>query len=104
MRVIELKEEPFAEEALKGGSEKEALIGVVRFNKDGFTLDEIRLGLRVLDKLEGPGTALALEEAEWGFLCRRLRATKWLVASREVIEMIDRIEAAKEEKPAKVSP
>ena len=80
--------------------DREALIALVaNAPEKGYSLDEVRRGVKVLDLLEGDG-ALVLEEPEWSFICARLKQTQWRIANKEVLALVDKVLAAPESRPA----
>ena len=77
--------------------EIDVLKAVVSQNPDtGYSLDDVRQGVRVLDKLDAAKAGLvAFEEAEHAFAARRLRAFKWRAITPELLPFIDRVLEAK---------
>lgn len=67
--------------------------------KDGVPPKEIRERIRVMDAFEaaGPDAAFVdLEDADHLALCRAIEQTRWSVALRHVIAVLDRVEKAAE--------
>lgn len=92
MRTIELAAEPLDERALLSG-----LIG--QAPEAGYSLDEVRLGVRVLDRLAAGPAALVLEEAEWRFVRDRLACARWRVVSAGLLAFVDKVLTAPETAP-----
>lgn len=78
--------------------DREALFTLVtNAPEKGYGLDEVRRGVKLLDALEGEGP-LRLEDAEWSFLCARLKQTQWRVATKDVLALVDKVLDAPEAK------
>ena len=63
----------------------------------GYTIGDVRAAIKIidkLDKLQEEGGRLALEEAEWSWLCKRIAEQEWAVARPEIIALVDKIEGA----------
>lgn len=91
MRTIIFLPEPLDERLLVRGL-------IAAAPDQGYSIDDVRLGVRVLDKIDAATDVLSLEEAEWGFLCRRIRETKWRAADAAILRLVDKISEAKEVK------
>jgi hypothetical protein len=65
---------------------------------DGYTIEQMRQHVRVLDRLEQAqaGGELLLEDAEHAAVVARLQRNKWPVASRHILRFIDDVLAAPE--------
>ncbi len=62
----------------------------------GMGLDEMRRGIKILDAIDaavakGDTGALVLEDAQWEFLCAKVRAFRWGVADLRFVELADSI-------------
>ena len=64
----------------------------------GYTLEQMRRGVKILDRLDSE-SPLVLEEAEWAFLVDRIQNTQWRVATALVLAMVDKVLDAQETKP-----
>lgn len=74
--------------------------------QQGLTLDEVRKSSKILDKLEGLAPeelGLTLEDAEHAFLVDRLNNTKFTVAHRVVVNMVDAVVNAPDYNPSTAS-
>lgn len=77
------------------------LVRVPEDPRAGIGIEEIRKALRILDVLDG-GTKdghVLLEDADYQYLAARVKAHKWPMATREIVEFYDDVVNAKE--PAK---
>jgi len=88
MRKIELKErEKF--------NDKELLTTVCEnHGEQGITIGEMRVLVKVLDKLQVANGELLLEDAEWTALHNRFNNFKFAIASYDLTELADSIEHA----------
>jgi hypothetical protein len=59
-----------------------------------FTIDEIRIAIKILDKVEAGSAVVELEDAEYALASRRTKAMTWKVASRDIAEFVAAIEVA----------
>lgn len=101
MRTIELRKNGEFEERLQilAILKSAPVFGDPREGMSGYTFDEVRDCLKVIDKLEampsdGP---LILEDAEWQTLKNRVAKVRWNIASREIVEMVEKINDAKKD-------
>lgn len=60
----------------------------------GFTIEEVRLGLKVLDKIEASHDQLELEDAEFVWVKKRSDATRWVRITPDIVSFVDAIENA----------
>jgi hypothetical protein len=63
----------------------------------GATIDEMRKSIRILDALEVASDTLALEDADWEFLKRKVDAMPWAVVDRRIVRFHDDIVGASDE-------
>lgn len=67
----------------------------------GVTIDEMRKGIRLLDKLDAAtDDTLALEDADWEHLKAKLEVMTWGIVDRDLLEFIDAVLNAPGEPPA----
>lgn len=63
--------------------------------EQGYTIDQVRMGIKVLDKIEAStDEKLALEDAEYAFVRERIESIKWSVATPQVIAFYDAVTGA----------
>lgn len=62
----------------------------------GFQLTEVRLSVKVLDKLELATDVLYLEDEEWTALKKRIETFSYGLAHRDVVDMADAVIKAEE--------
>jgi hypothetical protein len=60
----------------------------------GYTVAQVRLAVRVLDRLTGQN--VTFEEEEWRFVVDRVKQAQWVKANAAVLAFVDRIEQAAE--------
>lgn len=55
--------------------------------QQGISIDEMKQSLKVLDKLDKceVGDTLELEDAEWEFLCSKVRAARWGIVDSRLV-------------------
>lgn len=81
------------------GSEKEityaALVKdcVKAMNQQGLDVEELRKRIRIIDALEKAGEKLELEDQDAETLKTLVRAQKWAVVDRSIIQFIEDVEA-----------
>lgn len=69
-----------------------------QFTKDGFTPAEMRLAIKIIDKLEIQEKELSLSKAEYDFLMERLNiGFKFRFADKTILEFIEDLEQVKED-------
>ena len=81
---FELESAPRSKEALKN------LIGPAP--DGGYTIDQVRTGIKVLDKIaSSQSEIIELEDAEHDFVKQRLQGSKWVAADPFVVSFYDAI-------------
>src|SRR5205807_8022539 len=89
MRIIALTDEG-------GFDERDTLRNLVKAAPaQGYTIDEVRAALAVIDRLSGDGP-LRLENAEHAFLCDVLKRQRWTLAAPEIVALFDKVVGAGE--------
>lgn len=81
----------------KATQSKEALKGLIApAPEGGYTIEQVRSGIKVLDKIAASQTeTLELEDADYDFVLQRLRSAKWVAADHFVVSFYDAIVNAK---------
>lgn len=72
----------------------DAIRTVIRHPLDqqrGVNIDEMRRGIRILDKLDASEGILELEDADWEHLKLKVEAMAWGMVDRHILEFIDAI-------------
>ncbi|CAN7577205.1 hypothetical protein LJR098_005450 [Rhizobium sp. LjRoot98] len=64
---------------------------VVASPDHGYSIDQVRTGIKVLDVIEAADHALTLEDAECGFVTWRVGEVKWRLISNEIIAFVDAV-------------
>lgn len=79
--------------ASSGAAEdKKLLLQIVGSSPDGgYTIEQVRQGVKVLDKIQASADAIELEDAEYDFVKVRLGQMKWNVADPQVIAFYDAV-------------
>ena len=63
----------------------------------GYTIEDVRNALKVIERIDAMSDdTLLLEDSNWEFLCEQIRAKRWLVATAEVLAMIDKVLGARQ--------
>lgn len=62
--------------------------------EQGYSIDEVRLAIKVLDKIESCGSDIEFEDTEHTFVVSRISNVKWLKASPEIVKFVDCVNAA----------
>lgn len=62
----------------------------------GVGIEEMRRGIRILDKLDAAGEVLALEDADYDHLVAKLRVMSWGMVDRDLLAFIDTVLEAPE--------
>lgn len=60
----------------------------------GVTIDEMRKGIRILDKLDASTTVLELEDADYDHLKAKIEAMQWGIVDRNLLDFIDTVLSA----------
>lgn len=68
---------------------------VVSNHKEGFTIDQVRVGIKILDKIEAAEDEVVLEDAEYAFAVQQINSTKWKIISQDIIDFVDTVTNAK---------
>lgn len=55
----------------------------------GFTMDEVRTSVKIIDKLGKDKRKIELEDAEYNFIKKVLEDTKFILASKELVGFLD---------------
>lgn len=55
------------------------------------TIEEVRISLKVLDKIEKSENDIELEDADHAIVKKRVTSTKWRVASEDVVQFHDAV-------------
>jgi hypothetical protein len=93
LRVIE------ASEGAAGIDYSDAIRTVIRQPLDpqrGVHIDELRRGIRILDKLDASTDTLELEDADYDHLRQKIEAMAWGMVDRNLLDFIDAIFSAAE--------
>src|SRR5580765_4847072 len=72
----------------------EAIRTVIRQPLDqsrGVNIEEMRKGIRILDKLDASKDVLELEDADWDHLKTKVEAMQWGMVDRHLLEFIDAV-------------
>lgn len=72
----------------------EAIRTVIRQPLDqqrGVSIEEMRKGIRILDKLDASTSYLELEDADWEHLKAKIEAMQWGMVDRHLLEFIDAV-------------
>jgi hypothetical protein len=65
---------------------------------NGYTIDQVRMGIKVLDKIEQSQEGqILLEDAEHAFVLERVRAIKWRVATPGIVSFYEAVSGAQSE-------
>ena len=88
-----------ATRSVSGVEQLRILISVPSRPDSPFTLDDIRLRIPVVEKLEafeqnGAGKELLLEDAEHALILSSLKASTWTGVSKAALELADAVEKA----------
>jgi hypothetical protein len=62
----------------------------------GVSIEEMRLGIRILDRIDAAGDVLELEDADYEHLVLKLKAMAWGMVERRLLEFIDTVLEAPE--------
>lgn len=60
----------------------------------GYTIEDVRLGMKILDRIEASKDALELEDAEYNWLRGRISNTKWARLGPDIVHFVEAIEGA----------
>jgi hypothetical protein len=77
----------------------EAIRTVIRQPLDsqrGVSIDEMRRGIRILDKLDASTDILELEDADYDHLKAKVEVMQWGMVERNLLDFIDTVLNAKE--------
>lgn len=89
MKTISFNPE-FAERSLKSLRD---IIGIAPDR--GYSINQVRLGVKVLDKVSGvTGDKVVLEDAEYDFVRERINETMWVAADSFIVEFFDAVVTA----------
>lgn len=76
-------------------SDKDILRGVVSNHAEkGLTIGQMRLFLKILDKLDAGGETLALEDAEYSLLIKQFDSFHFAVVHPDIVGLRDALEEA----------
>jgi hypothetical protein len=68
----------------------EQVIRIPLDRQAGASIDEMRRGIRVLDRLDASsGEVLELEDADWEHLVAKVKVMPWIVVDRRILRFID---------------
>ena len=87
----------------------ESVIRNVAPGQQGFTIDDMRKGMRVLDALEMAektvdGRILVLEDSDYTFMKKRVEAARWVRITKPLLDFIDKIMSPEElDAPSSIS-
>lgn len=62
----------------------------------GVSIEEMRRGIRILDKLDGSTGTLELEDADYDHLKQKVEAMSWGMVDRNILDFIDTVLDASE--------
>jgi len=67
---------------------------------DGFSMEEIELGMRIINKMESKNGSkvadnLTLEDADWKYLKKRIKDFRWGVGHQGILNLRDAVNDAK---------
>lgn len=60
---------------------------------EGMDLNDIRLALKVLDRLDSKGETVTFEEPEYSLLLKRYKAAKFVKVDRLIVDLYDKLTA-----------
>jgi hypothetical protein len=92
LRTVQIENAPDFEYA-------EAIRTVIRQPLDsqrGVSIDEMRRGIRILDKLDASTDILELEDADYDHLKAKVEVMQWGMVERNLLDFIDTVLNAKE--------
>lgn len=93
MKSIEIKELSFIVEEGKKGSYANLLKAVVNAPpQSGFTADEMRSRIRILDCIEKANGKLELEDSDVKKLKACAKEMKWAMMNKEILQFCDDVE------------
>lgn len=62
---------------------------------DGYTMEEVRVLIKAIDKLEAsPAGEVMFEDEEWKHVKARMNKVRWAQASAEIVAFVDKINGA----------
>lgn len=67
------------------------LISQPNTKDDGFTIDQIRLALKAIDKIESAGDEITFEDAEYEYVEARVKSARFAAASHDAIAFVDAV-------------
>jgi len=86
LRTIETADEPLAySEIIR------TLIRQPLSKEKGVDIEEMRKGIRILDKLDASNGVLELEDADYDHLKAKLEAMTWGMVDRNLLDFIDTV-------------
>lgn len=89
MKTISFKPE-FAERSLKSLRD---IVGTAP--ERGYSINQVRLGVKVLDRVNSvTGEKVVLEDAEYDFVRDRINETTWVAADPFIVEFFDAVVSA----------
>lgn len=61
-------------------------------DQNGLTIEQVRTSIKVLDVIDASiDGVIRLEDAEYNFVKHRISVTKWIVATKDLVEFIDAV-------------
>jgi len=60
----------------------------------GYSIDDVRLAIKAIDKIDAATNEIELEDAEYGFVASRVKQAQWKIASPDIIEFVDCVSGA----------
>jgi len=57
--------------------------------QQGMNVAEMRMALKLMDKLDAATDVFALEDAEWEFVKRKIESAGWIKADRGILQFCD---------------
>lgn len=55
----------------------------------GYSIEDVRLAIKAIDKIDAAIDEINLEDAEYGFVASRVKQVQWKIASPDIIEFVD---------------
>lgn len=69
--------------------------GLSQNDDRGYSIDEVRVLIRVLDTIDAAGTSIELEDAHYAAVKQRVDNIRWRVATADIVTFVDCIADAK---------
>lgn len=90
-----MKTVKFAPEKLQASKQTlSMLLSQANTKEDGFTVDQVRMAVKAIDKIEASEDEIAFEDAEYAYVVDRVKSARFTVASHDAIEFVDAVLSA----------